>query len=45
MAFLVRLEGHLRVSDLEKAVNAVSEKYEALRTRFFSVGAQMEHPL
>ena len=45
MAFSVRLEGHLRVGDLEKAVHAVSEKHEALRTRFFSVGAHMEHPL
>jgi hybrid polyketide synthase/nonribosomal peptide synthetase ACE1 len=45
MAFSVRLEGSLRVDDLAKAVRAVSQKHEALRTRFFSVGKHMEQPM
>lgn len=45
MAFSVRLEGHLRVADLESAVRAVGQKHEALRTRFFSVGNHMEQPM
>ena len=45
MALTVRLEGHLKVGNLKKAVNAIHKKHEALRTRFFSVEAQMEHPL
>lgn len=45
MAFSVRLEGDLSVADLGKALTAVGEKHEALRTRFFSVGDHMEQPM
>lgn len=45
MAFSVRLEGHLRVPDLEKAVRIVAQKHEALATRFFSAGCHMEQPM
>ena len=45
MAFSVRLEGNLRIANLERAVRAVGQKHEALRTRFFSLGTHMEQPM
>lgn len=45
MAFSVRLEGHLWVADLEKAIRMVARKHEALSTRFFSIGSHMEQPM
>lgn len=45
MAFSARLEGSLRLTDMERAVHAVGKKHEALRTRFFSVGDRMDQPM
>ena len=45
MAFSARLEGPLRLADLESAVQVAGCTHEALRTRFFSVGDYMDQPM
>ncbi|PVH70207.1 putative hybrid PKS-NRPS enzyme [Cadophora sp. DSE1049] len=45
MAFSVRLVGKLSTHKLEKAIDLVANKHEALRTRFFSSGRYMEEPM
>ena len=45
MAFSARLEGPLRLADMENAVQVVGRTHEALRTRFFSVGDYMDQPM
>ncbi|KAK4201201.1 Nonribosomal peptide synthetase 14 [Triangularia verruculosa] len=44
MAFSVRLEGSISVSALEQAVEAVARRHEALRTRYFWSGDNLETP-
>ncbi|KAK4176933.1 Nonribosomal peptide synthetase 14 [Triangularia setosa] len=44
MAFSVRLEGSIRVSALEQAVDVVARRHEALRTRYFWSGDNLETP-
>ena len=45
MAFSARLEGPLRLADLERAVQVAGRTHEALRTRFFSVDDYMDQPM
>ena len=45
MAFSARLEGPLRLADMENAVQVAGRTHEALRTRFFSVGDYMDQPM
>ncbi|PGH17239.1 hypothetical protein AJ80_04881 [Polytolypa hystricis UAMH7299] len=45
MAILVRLDGRVRVDDMERAVQTVVLRHEALRTRYFTTGEYMENPM
>ncbi|EFQ98465.1 lovastatin nonaketide synthase [Nannizzia gypsea CBS 118893] len=45
MAILVRLSGRIRVKDMERALEAVVLRHDALRTRYFSTGEYMESPM
>ncbi len=45
MAFSARLEGPLRLADMENAVQVAGRTHEAMRTRFFSVGDYMDQPM
>ena len=45
MAFSARLEGPLRLANMESAVQVAGRTHEALRTRFFSVGDHMDQPM
>ncbi|EFE41543.1 hybrid PKS-NRPS enzyme, putative [Trichophyton verrucosum HKI 0517] len=45
MAILVRLSGRIRVKDMERALETVVLRHDALRTRYFSTGEYMENPM
>ncbi|OAL67584.1 hypothetical protein A7C99_1448 [Trichophyton rubrum] len=45
MAIFVRLSGRIRVEDMERALEAVVLRHDALRTRYFSTGEYMETPM
>ncbi|KXX77494.1 Nonribosomal peptide synthetase 14 [Madurella mycetomatis] len=45
MAFSVRLEGPIRESALQGAVEAVARRHEALRTRYFWSGDNLDVPM
>ena len=45
MAFSTRLEGPLRLADMQNSVKVAGRRHDALRTRFFSVGDYMDQPM
>ncbi|KAK2848537.1 NRPS [Arthroderma sp. PD_2] len=45
MAILVRLSGRIRIKDMERALETVVLRHDALRTRYFSTGEYMESPM